>query len=132
MAAATVAAMAENARLLLDPPTLRLVWSQWLNVVYGFALVLVNVGISEVFGLGLESTILIAAVRCVIQLSLMGMVLKPVFENEGALLVSALAVGMMTISAVEVVYNKSKARFAHMFPSVWLAISASTLVVSFV
>ncbi|KAI9364404.1 hypothetical protein DFJ73DRAFT_809141 [Zopfochytrium polystomum] len=112
-----------------DAPVTRL---QWYNVVYGFSLVIANVGISSMFSLGLESTMIIAAFRCIVQLSVMGLVLKPVFENEGPLLVFGLAAAMMTISAVEIVYNKSKARYEHMFPLVWLSMAASTILVSFV
>jgi hypothetical protein len=39
---------------------------------------------------------------------------------------------MMTLSAVEIVYNKAKVRFQHMFGVVWLSMAASTAITSFV
>ncbi|KAJ3102763.1 hypothetical protein HDU97_000302 [Phlyctochytrium planicorne] len=104
----------------------------WANVAIGSLLLLANAILSLYLGLGLEATLFMSSVRCVVQLSLLGLTLKPVFENDGPLLVSVLALSMMTISAIEIVFNKSKLRFVYMLPTVWISMVVSTGITSFI
>ena len=65
----------------------------WWNVAIGFGFIAFNVILSA--GIGLDSDIprslLVAAVRCVVQLSLLTLVLQPVFRG-GPLAVAGIAV----------------------------------------
>jgi len=54
-------------------------------------------------GLGLHSQLLIAGVRCVVQLSLLGTILVPIFNYGHLWLVLAYAAFMVWISAVEAI-----------------------------
>lgn len=54
----------------------------WTNVFIGFLFVIFDSVLSIVLGLGIASSLLVAAVRCVIQLSIMGLVLGKVFASN--------------------------------------------------
>ncbi|KAJ3211380.1 kinesin-like protein Klp5 [Dinochytrium kinnereticum] len=49
----------------------------WANVGVGSLMLLANAVISSWFGLGLEATLAVSSIRCVVQLSILGLVLKP-------------------------------------------------------
>ncbi|KAI8847003.1 hypothetical protein BC829DRAFT_397307, partial [Chytridium lagenaria] len=83
----------------------------WVNVGIGSLLLLINAVISSWFGLGLETTFV---------------------DNDSVSMVTALALFMMTISALEIVFNKSKLRFKWMLPTVWVAMVISTGLTSFI
>lgn len=53
----------------------------WLNVGIGFAFVAVDAVVSYGLGLGIGTSLVSAAVRCIVQLSIMGLVLQSVFET---------------------------------------------------
>ena len=64
-------------------------------------LLLVNAGISIAFKLGLERALLISAVRLVVQLSLIGGVLRYVFASGSLWLTAAAGLVMVVVAAVE-------------------------------
>ncbi|KAI9025399.1 hypothetical protein DFJ74DRAFT_766760 [Hyaloraphidium curvatum] len=104
----------------------------WKNVGFAALFILVNGLISLYFGLGLETEYLISAARCVIQLTILGKVLQPVLEHDTDILfVFGLAALLMLISAIEVVFNKSRTTFLNIFPVVLLSIVAANALVSF-
>ncbi|KAI8608666.1 hypothetical protein BC830DRAFT_1071774, partial [Chytriomyces sp. MP71] len=100
------------------------------NVAVGFLLILINAFISVLLGLGLSTQLFVAALRCVVQLFILGLVLKPAFESQSTLFVALLSVVMMTISSLEIVFNKTKARHFYMLPTVWLCIFVSVFLAS--
>lgn len=54
----------------------------WTNVFIGLLFVIFDSVLSIILGLGIASSLLIAAVRCIIQLSVMGLVLDKVFASN--------------------------------------------------
>jgi len=54
----------------------------WTNVGIGLAFILLDVGISTVFRLGIGLSLLIAALRCIGQLGVVATILQQVFENK--------------------------------------------------
>ena len=54
----------------------------WANVALGFAFIVFDVIVSTVFGLGIGRSLLTAAVRCVIQLAVVALLLRKVFETD--------------------------------------------------
>ncbi|KAG6917710.1 hypothetical protein DXG01_001361 [Tephrocybe rancida] len=60
-------------------PTAQLGWS---NIVLGFAFILFDVAVSAFFGLGIERSLMTAAVRCMLQLAVMAVLLQQVFSTE--------------------------------------------------
>lgn len=52
------------------------------NVALAFSFILFDTSVSTFFGLGVGGSIVTAAIRCVVQLSLVALVLKKVFETN--------------------------------------------------
>lgn len=109
-----------------------------LNVALALLFVVFDSILSVTLGLGIASSLLVAATRCILQLSVMGLVLQKVFETGNIFGVFGIAgmwsrlpcslvrEGMLTsifgdlkallnvLGAIEATYNKSKRRFANM------------------
>jgi len=105
----------------------------WLNVALGFGFVLFNVLLTTFLRLDsdIPGSLLVAAVRCIVQLSLLTLVLQPVF-NGGPWAVAGIAVLFNLLGTFEAVLNKSKRRFTYMFPSLLLSMAGSTIPVSII
>ncbi|KAG1090198.1 hypothetical protein G6F57_010149 [Rhizopus arrhizus] len=88
--------------------------------------------ISVVLGLKLEKTLIIAALRCLIQLTIMGFILEDVFKTKRPELVMLMACVLILLGAYETVYNKSKQTYKGMFISVLLSSGISTLVIGII
>lgn len=102
----------------------------WLNVAIAFAFVSIDAILSVTFHLGLAGSLLVAAVRCVLQLSVMGLVLDKVFAAGNIWGVFGIAALLNVLGATEATFNKSKQRFANMFPMVLLAMLSATFPVA--
>lgn len=61
----------------MSSPTL-----SWLNVGFGFLFILFDALLSSALGLGIGGSLVVAAIRCVVQLSIMGLVLDKVFASD--------------------------------------------------
>ncbi|KAI9472416.1 MAG: hypothetical protein EXX96DRAFT_489590 [Benjaminiella poitrasii] len=101
----------------------------WVNVAIASTFILINGGISVVLGLKLEKTLIIAALRCLIQLTLMGFILEDVFKTRHPALVILMTFVLILLGAYETVYNKSKQSYKGMFVSVLVSSGIATLVV---
>ncbi|KAI9357491.1 hypothetical protein BD770DRAFT_427727 [Pilaira anomala] len=104
----------------------------WVNVAIASSFILVNGGISLALGLQLEKSLIIAAIRCLIQLTLMGFILEDVFKTRHPALVMLMTFVLIFLGAYETVYNKSKQTYKGMFLSVLISSGISTLVVGIV
>jgi putative ABC transport system permease protein len=74
-------------------------------------LVVANAALSWLLSLGLARTMLVAAVRAVVQLLLVGLVLRTVFAIASPLLVGAVALAMFTMASYEIA-SRQERRFA--------------------
>jgi ABC-type iron transport system FetAB permease component len=63
--------------LVVASPTL-----SWLNVGFGFLFIVFDAVLSASLGLGIGGSLVVAAIRCVVQLSVMGLVLDKVFASD--------------------------------------------------
>lgn len=54
----------------------------WVNVGTGFLFILFDALLSGALGLGIGGSLVVAAIRCVVQLSVMGLVLDKVFASD--------------------------------------------------
>ncbi|KAJ1956236.1 hypothetical protein GGI12_005359 [Dipsacomyces acuminosporus] len=63
----------------------------WWNVALAASMLLLNVFISSIMKLGLEKQIVVAGVRCVVQLTILGLILRHVFTTKSAVLVIGMA-----------------------------------------
>ncbi|KAG1121324.1 hypothetical protein G6F42_012540 [Rhizopus arrhizus] len=121
------ATLAEDSPQHKPAPTL-----SWVNVAIASSFILVNGVISLVLGLQLEKTLIIAAIRCLVQLTLMGFILEDVFKTRHPALVMLMTFVLIFLGAYETVYNKSKQTYKGMFISVLLSSGIATLVVGII
>lgn len=66
-----------NAHVMTSSPTLT-----WGNVLIGLLFIILDAVLSLVFGLGIGGSLLIAAGRCILQLTVMGLILDKVFASQ--------------------------------------------------
>ncbi|KAG1796651.1 uncharacterized protein HD556DRAFT_279220 [Suillus plorans] len=104
----------------------------WSNVGLGFSFIIFNALISTSLQLGVGSSLLSAAIRCVVQLGLVAMVLQKVFETNNPWAVGGIACLMNLLGTVEAVINKSKKRYNYMFSCVLFGMLCSTIPVSII
>jgi putative ABC transport system permease protein len=95
------------------------------QVAIAASLVLVNGAVSLALRLGLERSLALASLRMVVQLLLIGYVLRWVFQSNSVTAVLALAIVMTLIAGVSAVRRTERR-----FPGVYLASSVSVLVSS--
>lgn len=79
-----------------------------LDLVLAALLILLNAGVSIVFRLGLERTLLLASARMVIQLALIGLVLKWIFAQSSPLWTLALASIMIAVAGYEAISRQER------------------------
>jgi putative ABC transport system permease protein len=77
------------------------------EVAIATALILINGLVSLAFGLGLEKSLAVAALRMVVQLSLIGVVLKVLFES-GSPTATAATAGLMGLAAAYEVLSRQE------------------------
>ncbi|OJT07360.1 UPF0014 membrane protein [Trametes pubescens] len=104
----------------------------WGNVGLAFSFILLDGLLSTTFGLGVGSSLITAAVRCIVQLSVVALILQKVFETNNPWAVAGMACLLNFMGTAETVINKSKKRYDYMFPSVLLGMLGSTIPVSIV
>ena len=97
------------------------------QVAVAASLVLVNGAISLALRLGLDRSLALASLRMVVQLLLIGYVLRWVFQSDSVTAVLALAIVMTLIAGVSAVRRTDRR-----FPGVYLASSVSVLVSSWI
>ncbi|KAG8720119.1 hypothetical protein FRC08_001144 [Ceratobasidium sp. 394] len=104
----------------------------WTNVGIGFAFVAVDAVVSYSLGLGVGTSLVSAAIRCIVQLSIMGLVLQSVFETTTPWAVAGISCLLLVLGSFETVANKAKYRFSGMLPSTFVAMAISTIPVSII
>ncbi|KAF8940478.1 hypothetical protein BGZ47_007728 [Haplosporangium gracile] len=102
---------------------------QWYHVAIASVLILVNGALSIALGLKLEKRLFISATRCVVQLTIMGMVLQTIFDANNPIFVILMALLLITLGTNEAVFNVSKRRHIYMFPSVLVSMGCSCLII---
>lgn len=86
-----------------------------IDLALAAALLLVNGAISMVFGLRLERSLAIAAIRMVVQLAAVGYVLKFVFEQTSPAWTALVALVMVLVAGIELMQRQERR------PGGWLA-----------
>ncbi|KAI7831533.1 UPF0014 family [Gamsiella multidivaricata] len=99
---------------------------QWYHVAIASSLILVNGILSIVLGLGLEKRLFISAIRCIVQLSIMGLVLENIFSSNNPILNFLLALLLIFLGTYEAVFNVSKRRHIYMVKRCPLFFHATT------
>ncbi|KAL4066846.1 hypothetical protein V8B97DRAFT_2022639 [Scleroderma yunnanense] len=104
----------------------------WANVGLGFSFILFNAAVSTSLNLGVGSSLVSSALRCIIQLAIVGLLLQRVFDTNNPWAVAGIAFLLNFMGTIEVVANKSKKRFHNMFLAVLLSMLGSTISVSII
>ncbi|KAJ2511938.1 hypothetical protein H4217_007135 [Coemansia sp. RSA 1939] len=102
----------------------------WKNVGLSALLLGFNVVLSMWFGLGLSTSLLVAAVRCVVQLTALGLVLKEIFLTDNPILIFGMTLVLGLLAAFEVTYWRSKRQFPWMYTGTLVSITGSAVSVS--
>jgi ABC-type iron transport system FetAB permease component len=63
----------------------------WENIGLGFCFILFDAGLSHFFKLGVGSSLVTAAARCIIQLTLVSYILESVFKTNHPIAVAGIA-----------------------------------------
>ena len=92
-------------------------------------LILVNVGLSAALRLGLSRSLLVASVRMVVQLLLVGFVLEWLFHQDQAPLIVLVGAAMALIAGVSAV-QRTRQRFAGIYLNSLLSVMASSALVT--
>ncbi len=108
----------------------------WLEVSVAAALLLINVVLSRRLGLKLERQILISGFRMMIQLTLLGLVLKQIFALASAIPVLVLATAMTVIAGYSAITRINKRHpgihfdaIVSVWASSWIVTSIAVLVI---
>jgi ABC-type iron transport system FetAB permease component len=103
---------------------------QWSNVGFGFAFIAMNMVLSQVLNLQIGTSIVISALRCIVQLTLVATILERVFAAQNLWTVAAIALLLNMLGAFETVVIKAQRRCHNMFPIVFVAMLVSTVPMS--
>ncbi len=98
------------------------------DLVVASLFVLVAAGLSVALRLGLERRILVAAVRTVVQLGLLGLVLERVFAVRRPIVVVAMIAWMIVFAGREAVARSTR-RYGGIWLDAWLTMTVSCLLV---
>ncbi|EPT01707.1 hypothetical protein FOMPIDRAFT_1036173 [Fomitopsis schrenkii] len=116
----------------MDGPGAAISPLSWGNVGLAFSFIVFDAVVSLGFGLGVGSGLVTAALRCIVQLSVVALVLQQVFETRNPWAVAGIAFLLNLMGTLETVLNKSKKRYSYMFPAVLVGMLGSTIPVSII
>jgi len=74
----------------------------WLNVTGAAFILLLDVVVCIYFKLGIAQDLIVAALRCVVQLSLLGLILDRVFTSQSPLAVVVMVLALILLGSNEV------------------------------
>jgi len=88
--------------------------------------------LSSIYRLGISTSLISAALRCIIQLSVMALVLESIFKTRNPYGIAGLALLLNLLGTLEIVVNKCKRRHKYMFFSAFIAMLCATTPVSII
>ncbi|CAG8458872.1 23113_t:CDS:2 [Rhizophagus irregularis] len=84
---------------------------EWYHVGIASTFIIINSVISISFGLNLGTSLFVSAVRCVVQLTLMGLVLEDVFKAQNPYIVFAMILSTMIIGTIGSRFSLNQGKF---------------------
>ncbi|CAO3639902.1 unnamed protein product [Cunninghamella blakesleeana] len=102
----------------------------WGNVLIASTFFIIDFAISIYFNMKLTKPLIISALRCLVQLTLMGYVLEDLFKQRNPYYVAAMTFILILLSTGETVFNKSKKIFHGLFGSVFISSTLGVAVMS--
>ncbi|RCH92009.1 hypothetical protein CU097_010422 [Rhizopus azygosporus] len=104
----------------------------WWNVVEASVFVFIAALISLIFGIKLEFSLILSGIRCVIQLSLMGLILDDVLKTKHMSVIIIMSTVLVLLASYETVFNRTKKSFKRMFPIMFIILLTSNLLITYV
>ncbi|CEI96599.1 hypothetical protein RMCBS344292_10756 [Rhizopus microsporus] len=104
----------------------------WWNVAEASAFVFIAALISLIFGIKLEFSLILSGIRCVIQLSLMGLILDDVLRTKHMSVIIIMSTVLVLLASYETVFNRTKKSFKRMFPIMFIILLTSNLFITYV
>ncbi|PVU96873.1 hypothetical protein BB559_002219 [Furculomyces boomerangus] len=99
----------------------------WANVGVAAGLLSINGFLSMFLGLNIGKTLTISAIRCVVQLTVMALVLKKVLSSEIAFYSFFMTSVLAALAAYEITYWRINQRIPGMYASIFVSIYGSSL-----
>lgn len=78
---------------------------QWSNVGFGFAFIVMNMVLSQLLSLQIGTSIVVSAVRCVVQLTFVATILQHVFAARNLWTVAAIARTSHSFASQSLIYS---------------------------
>ncbi|KAI9494918.1 UPF0014 family [Zychaea mexicana] len=103
----------------------------WSNVLTASIFVFFTAWISHSWGLRLGFPLIISSIRCVLQLTLMGLVLDDVLNVNNATPVMLITVALVLVGSYETVFHRTSRTLKGLFPIIFLVLLISNGVVCF-
>ncbi len=103
----------------------------YFGLAMAAALIVVNAAVSLVLRLNLERRLLWAALRTVVQLSLLGLILQGIFATDQPLLVGGMMLFMTAVAGISAV-QRTERRFAGIWGNALIAAATGSWVVTFI
>ncbi|CDH53655.1 upf0014-domain-containing protein [Lichtheimia corymbifera JMRC:FSU:9682] len=104
----------------------------WQNVAIASSFIVLNGVMSLILGLRLEKSLIVASIRCLVQLTVMGYILEDVFKARHPAIIMLMVCILILLGAYETVYNKCRLSFPGMFMAVLLSTAFSTLLIGII
>jgi len=104
----------------------------WSNVALALSFVVFDAVLSSVYRLGISNSLISAALRCIIQLSVMALLLESIFKTQNPYGIFGLALLLNLLGTLDIVVNKCKRRHKYMFFSSFIAMFCATTPVSII
>jgi len=83
----------------------------WSNVGVGVLFILFDAAVSLVFRLDVGASLVTAAARCILQLSVMALILGAVFSAANSFAVAGIVLLLNLLGTFETVFNKARRRY---------------------
>ncbi|CAO3696914.1 unnamed protein product [Rhizopus stolonifer] len=103
----------------------------WWNVMEASTFVLAAAFLSFLLGIKLEFSLILSGLRCVIQLSLMGLVLDDVLKTKHMSVILSMSIFLVILASYEIVFNRTKKTFKRMFPIMFVTLLVSNMLVTY-
>ncbi|ORX96395.1 UPF0014-domain-containing protein [Basidiobolus meristosporus CBS 931.73] len=89
----------------------------WTHVARAYSFVIVNVLLSQLFQLKLSYSLIVSSIRCMVQLTVMGLLLRLIFDANSPWIVALMTIAFLILGAYETVYQQSRRRYTGMVTS---------------
>ncbi|KAG2222482.1 hypothetical protein INT45_013395 [Circinella minor] len=103
----------------------------WLDVGISWSFLLISaVIVSFGMGIGLELSIIVSSIRCLVQLTLMGFVLDGVIQSKNVFLVMIMSLMLVLLGAYELSFIRAKKTIRYFFYTMFITLLMSNVIIA--